>query len=168
MEPSTFNETRRGCGQIAVATALLLGSVWSAPLLAAANAAPDCDRLARGLKNLETPAEVLNVTAVDHAATAEVAATNDDTDELTINIGDSATPLLYLSPRVASLSRNVFEAGRESLAPNSAPSSLHSSPVAEADKANVTRDEIEDSNSMSPEEKLELPLFQREMYRTDI
>ncbi len=172
MEPRHRNEYGSSYGRSAIAVALLLGSAWSTPLLAAANAALDCDKLARGLRNLDTPVEVLAVTNVDHGTVDQTASKSAPAEsaasELQVNTDDAATPFLYLSPRVASLSRNVFEAGRYSLAPNQTQSSLPSSPVADSESAPAGAEELDDASPLATEEKFSLPLFQREMYRTDI
>ena len=69
-------------------------------------------------------------------------------------------PLLYLAPRVATILRDVFEPAAVNQALDN-DEELQTSPVAES---------IEETRSVDAEDEQEinLPRFQRQMFRTDI
>ena len=82
--------------------------------------------------------------------------------------GDSATPLLYLTPRVNNALRDIFANGPE-LDIAADQSRFPSSPIAEtedpADMSELTEDALP---TIEVKEEIDLPLLQRQMYRTDI
>ena len=103
----------------------------------------------------------MTLAVVDRAPMNPVAADPDAIDEQTA-VTDSVAPVLYLTPRVTNILRDVFGTAAEEL-PLETPEQPSSSPVAgsedpsdavePADAGNATRD---------------LPRFQRQMFRTDI
>ena len=144
-------------GLSVVAAALML----IATAQAASSSLVPCDQVGRDLKSLEVPVNSLTLAVVDRAPMNPVAADPDAIDEQTA-VTDSVAPVLYLTPRVTNILRDVFGTAAEEL-PLETPEQPSSSPVAgsedpsdavePADAGNATRD---------------LPRFQRQMFRTDI
>ncbi len=144
-------------GLSVVAAALML----IATAQAASSSLVPCDQVGRDLKSLEVPVNSLTLAVVDTAPMNPVAADPDAIDEQTA-VTDSVAPVLYLTPRVTNILRDVFGTAAEEL-PLETPEQPSSSPVAgsedpsdavePADAGNATRD---------------LPRFQRQMFRTDI
>jgi hypothetical protein len=108
---------------------------------------------------LSAPAE-LTVDAVDHATTdaAELDEQSADTDPV--------APILYLTPRVTNILRDVFGTTPEALPqelPSTTPEQPSSSPVADSDEksdAVEPADAVDETNALSR--------FQQRMLRTDI
>jgi hypothetical protein len=142
----------------------LLIAAWSSPGLAAAHAAVGCDRTAQDLKSLD--AGPLRIEGVD---LSDVAGSPESSDNLT----ESVAPLLFLTPRVASILEDVFgdSDGAKRVAkatPVKADPEQQkpaSSPV--VDNAS-TQDRAAPVASPMYEHAAILPRFQRQMYRTDI
>lgn len=141
---------------LAGAFTLAVGA-WSTPVLAAAHAAAGCDKSAQDLKSLDV--DHLRLEAVD---LSDVSPESPDTSSA------SVAPLLFLTPRVASILQDVFgdsDAARQA-AVKSAPEDQEepaSSPV--VDNASGGS---EPAASPMYEHAAILPRFQRQMYRTDI
>jgi hypothetical protein len=140
----------------------LLVAAWSSPGLAAAHAAVGCDRTAQELQSLDV--RQLRVAVVDLSDVVSPAS-----DSLT----ESVAPLLFLTPRVASILEDVFgdsDSSRQAAkaTPVTAPPEPQkpaSSPV--VDNASA-EDRAEPVGSPMYEHAAILPRFQRQMYRTDI
>lgn len=151
-------------------TAVLVAGVgWSASALGATTNKSDCDAHVRPAEVLESPLAALSINPVDHVT---IDAENSAIDELETDQADSdrAAPYLYLTPRVASVLRDIFDFAPDDRQPD--PESQEdavSSPLAEAeDDTNVTRFRYEALPSPAVEEEHDLPLLQRQMFRTDI
>jgi hypothetical protein len=139
----------------------LLVVAWSSPGLAAAHAAVGCDRTARELQSLDVGQ--LRVAVVDLSDVSG----SPESDNLT----ESVAPLLFLTPRVASILEDVFGDSDDNTrqvakaTPARAEPEQQSSPV-------VGNASAEDRTApvVSPmyEHAAILPRFQRQMYRTDI
>ncbi len=119
-----------------------------------------CDQADRNLKSLAVPVAALTVDVVDHVPTD--AAAIDDQSAVT----DPAAPILYLTPRVTNILRDVFGTTTEQLPLESAderPQQASSSPLAGSDEKSdaVEPADIVDKTST-------LPRFQQQMRRTDI
>lgn len=134
---------------------------WSTPALAAAHAAAGCDKTAQDLKSLDV--DHLRLEAVD---LSEVSPESPDT------LSESVAPLLFLTPRVASILQDVFgdsdavRSAEDAVAVKSAPEEQEepaSSPVVDNAPGGA-----EPAVSPMYEHAAILPRFQRQMYRTDI
>jgi len=104
----------------------------------------------------------LTLNVVDHVPVDQDA--KDAGTFLTVRPGtDFEAPVLFLTPRVTSILRDVFGATTEGQAPDE-PEQQSSSPLADSEEQvkprNVPTDEVH--------EPIDLPLYQRQMYRTDI
>jgi len=141
-------------GYAVVAATLVLSAGWSTAALGATSSLLPCDQVARDLTSLEVTVAALSIDLVDHVTTeldsAKLAIESDTTD--------SMAPLLYLTPRVATIMRDIFAsaANNQSLDRNK---NLQASPLA---------DRVEETQSAADEIEIDLPRFQRQMYRTDI
>ena len=147
-------------GVPALAATLLL----STASFAASPSIVPCDQVSRDLKSLEVPAAALIVDRVDHAPADPIAANPDAIDEQT-SITDSVAPILYLTPRVTSIVRDVFGTKSEELPEETAlqPSTSPVSPVADADQKTESVESADLENNSN-----DLPRFQQQMYRKDI
>ena len=143
-----------------LAASLLLSSAS----LAASPSIVPCDQVSRDLKSLEVPAAALTVDRVDHAPADPVAANPDSIDEQT-SFTDSVAPILYLTPRVTNIVRDVFGTTSEELTEEAArqPSTSPGAPMAGADQK---AEKVESSDVEY--ETSDLPRFQQQMYRKDI
>ncbi len=143
-------------GLSVLAAALML----NATAFAASGSLDPCDQAARNLKSLEVPVAALTVDVVDHVPTDPAAI-----DEQSA-IADPVAPILYLTPRVTNILRDVFGTTTEQLPlelPNERPQQASSSPLA---------DSVEKSDAVEPaeveDETSAMSRFQQQMYRTDI
>lgn len=149
---------------IAVLATVSLGAGWSASALSATTTDIECSGLAHDLWAVEIPAETFSVSPIDHVsidsapASIELLDTSDATSE-------SVAPFLYLTPRVASVLRGIFEATSES-SDQEISRDVSWSPLAESDRLSDISELIDDSEQADDE--VDLPLFQRQMFRTDI
>ena len=146
------------CSLSALATSLIL----SVSALAATDSVIPCEQVGRDLKSLNVPVNSLTVNAVDHVVIDPDASDPDaiSTERL---VNDLEAPVLFLTPRVTQILRDVFGVTTEEQAPDPTVRES-SSPVAD-------REEAIDS-AISPtdvvNEVIDLPHYQRQMYRTDI
>lgn len=140
-----------------LAACLLLSSAS----FAASPSIVPCDQVGRDLKSLEVPATALTVDRVDHPPADPVAANPDAIDEQTA-VTDSIAPILYLTPRVSSIVRDVFGTPSEEL-PEQTPLQPSTSPVADTDQKAESVESADVENDSS-----DLPRFQQQMYRKDI
>lgn len=147
---------------------VLLG--WSAAF-GATSFETDCDEVSRDLQRLEITMDELEVDAVDHMAVTEDVVDRQSLDTTEAAVG-AAAPVLYLTPRVATILREVFGTsvddgtGQEA---NEAPAEL---PVAEESEADDVAADPESAELTAPvtliDQSEELPQFQRQMFRKDI
>lgn len=143
-------------GYAVVAATLALSAGWSTAALGATSSLLPCDQVARDLTSLEVTVAALSIDLVDHVTTeldsAKLAIESDTTD--------SMAPLLYLTPRVATIMRDIFAPAvkNQSLDRNE---DIQASPLA---------DRVEEAQPAAADDEIEidLPRFQRRMYRTDI
>jgi len=142
-----------------VAVTVVLCAGWSVSALSATTTDIDCDGVDR-LRALEIPAETYSVRAVDHVAVDTVPSSLDaiDTAEAT---SETAAPFLYLTPRVASVLRDIFDATGEV-----DDQEVSSSPIAESDTTSAISALID--NAEPAEVEITLPVFQQQMFRIDI
>jgi hypothetical protein len=143
-----------------LAATLLLSSAS----FAASPSIVPCDQVSRDLKSLEVPATALTVDRVDHAHADPVAANPDSIDERT-SVTDSVAPILYLTPRVTNIVRDVFGTTSEELPEQTAlqRSTSPGAPMADADQKAEKTESSDVENETS-----DLPRFQQQMYRKDI
>jgi hypothetical protein len=139
-----------------VAVTLALSAGWSSIALGATSSFVPCDQVERDLTSLEVTVAALSVNLVDHVTTElDPASFAEEADST-----DSMAPLLFLAPRVAIIIRDVF-------APATANTPLHSneniqtSPLADSAEETRSTDAVEET-------EIDLPRFQRQMFRTDI
>jgi len=143
----------------------LLATAWSSPGLAAARTSVGCDKVAHNLQSLDI--DRLTVEVVD---LSDVSKAPEKSDE----IADSVAPLLFLTPRVATILEDVFGDSEEAGAvkdattePEEANSAKRAtSPVVDNGKAPSAS--LDAPASPMYENAAILPRFQRQMYRTDI
>ncbi len=133
---------------------------------AAANAIDDTDRIVAELRSLEVKAESLSLDMADPAA-------DDEQDDLDVPLdSDPVAPVLRLTPRVATILREVF--GPDVLAAPEAGTAADDngqdsdtpgkiSPIASESASATAAPDLGDEKS-----NFYVPRFQRQMYRTDI
>jgi hypothetical protein len=151
-------------------TAVVIASAgWGASALGATTNKADCDAYSSPAEILESPLAALSINPVDHVT---IDAENSAIDELETDQADreSAAPFLYLTPRVASVLRDIFDFARDDQSLDSeAEEDAVSSPLAEVeDDANGKINRYEALPQPAIEEEHDLPLLQRQMFRTDI
>ena len=127
----------------------------------------DCTGLATATKGKsENPMDVLSVSPVDHVPSETVTGNLERVDSQ-IADSDNAAPFLYLTPRVASVLRDIFEAARD-LTEGTTENPV-SSPVADTDKQRENQELIEEPLPLQEADvDVDLPFIQRQMFRTDI
>ena len=154
--------------------ATLLLAAWSSPGLAAAHLAVGCDKMAKNLQSADVDKPAIDLVDLSDVSESEVAADN---------LTGSVAPLLFLTPRVASIVENVFGDRYETTAPQGDQEVL----AAELEKRVLENPTIEQAKPATPpvvdnangsrlgqpvspmyEHAAILPRFQRQMYRTDI
>jgi hypothetical protein len=142
---------------------LLVG--WCPASVAAAHAGPCGDPVARDLQSLDV--DTLTIELVD---LSDVSKSPETADKL----AESVAPLLFLTPRVASILQDVFGDSDKAEAV-AAPGTVQ--PAAKTDERavptspvvdNVNSPEIAEPVSPLYENAAILPRFQQQMYRTDI
>lgn len=154
-------------GGVALATAIVLLSGWSANASGAATTEIECDTMVRDIRTLDVPMETLSAHPVDHV-TIDAGQPEDSLLDASSATSETAAPFLYLTPRVASVLRDVFEASQPVDATEKT-IGVSSSPVAEFDGVfDVSK--ILDESDPEPlvEDEIRLPQFQQQMFRTDI
>jgi hypothetical protein len=143
-------------GKTALVTAFVLSAGWSSTALGATSSLVPCDQVARDLTSLEVAVDALSVDLVDHVATELEPGSFEAESDAT----DTMAPLLYLTPRVATILRDVFAPAAASQALDTE-EEIQTSPVADSDDETISVDAAE-------EREIDLPRFQRQMFRTDI
>lgn len=139
----------------------LLAAAWSSPGLAAARSSVGCDKVAHDLQRLD-----IDTLAIEVVDLSDVSGSPEKPDEL----ADSVAPLLFLTPRVATILENVFGDSEDAEAAD------QSQPVKSGEARPATSPVVDNANApdmdaaVSPmyENAAILPRFQRQMYRTDI
>lgn len=167
MEPQDQAASKSLAWHATLAGVLLASSGWCAMALAATNTELECDQLSRDMTRLEPTLDALTVDAVDHIADAE------ETESLDppAATNDAGTPMLYLTPRVAAILKEVFGAPVQDAAQGVA--DAESSEVAAADNSDEPETaDVEEAEKTAPvtliDKSADLPQFHRQMYRNDI
>jgi len=146
---------------------IAVSACWSASAIGRTQTGTECESVTRGLQSLEAPVDTLSIERVDHVTIENEGSTADTVDIETVS-GDTATPLLYLTPRVNNALRDIFVNGPE-LDTAGDQVKFPSSPIAETEEAADMSELTEDAlPAIEVKEKIDLPLLQRQMYRTDI
>ena len=162
---------RNGFFNVSIAAAtLVLSAGWSAAVQGAANSDVGCDGEMQELSTLNISSKALVANKVDHPTSASGPASL-DTVESDSDVSDASAPLLYLTPRVANLLRDVFQSPDDE-DPQAVIDESPSSPVAESliDQSEP-KNTMEHGDDISPAvgvDKEILPRFQQQMYRKDI
>ena len=151
---STRNFTKAGCAALAATLVLSVG--WSSTALGATSSLVPCDQVARDLTSLDVAVDALSVNLVDHVTTELEPGSFETESDAT----DTLAPLLYLTPRVATILRDVFAPATENQALD-VEEEIQTSPLADSDDEKSPVDAAE-------EREIALPRFQRQMFRTDI
>lgn len=138
------------------------------PAFAATNSDPGCDEVSRDLRRLEITMDTLEVAAVDHMPVTNDVANTESLDTAVPTEG-AAAPVLYLTPRVATILREVFGTDDDEDVREATPDA--DSPVAEGSEVEDSGD-AEATEMTAPvtliDQTEELPQFQRQMFRKDI
>lgn len=137
----------------------LLGIGWCATAVGANSSVP-CDQADTDLQSLEVAVSELAVDRVDHMATAA------DTPIREVLEGqasaEAAAPVLFLTPRAATILRNVFDSENDAAAAESDSESDAQAPTVQPDS----------TEKLAPvtliDRAADTPRFQRQMYRKDI
>lgn len=156
-------------GQVASAAALILLGCSSASFAATINRA-DCAAFSRAT---DSPANhphfgASKLPPIDHVALQD-SATDIESLHSADSIGnDAATPFLYLTPRVASALREIFDS-TENETTKSNQDRVISSPVASTEDAAESIELLEDATiTESIDDEFDRVIIQRQMFRTDI
>jgi len=161
---------RKGHHRIAgLAATMALCAAWSAGALGATTTTSECDYLIRDLRGLEIPVEAFSVTTVDHVSIEPIHSDIELLDPQSAS-SETAAPFLFLTPRVASVLRDIFDVSK-ALDERDA-SETSSSPVAETVESERIPDISELLDRSEPvgvtNDEIDLPRFQQRMFRTDI
>ncbi len=158
--------SRSGFTASAVALVLLAG--WSTAQ-GAAGFVDRCGNGVRDLSSLEVSRDSLAVKQVDHVSSDSDATSLDylNTRPDDNGISDHKAPILYLTPRVADMLRNVFKTSAQARA-EAARDGIPSSPLADAMKAKDVSVENDKAVTEIDAKEEVLPRFQQQMYRKDI
>jgi hypothetical protein len=150
-----------------LAATLAMCAGWSASAFAAATTSVECDDMARDLKSLQIPVEALSVATVDHVSIEPISSDIEFLDAESAS-NETAAPFLFLTPRVASVLRDIFEVSRE-LPDKEATTETPSSPVAESERIPDISELLDQTDPASAADgEITLPRFQQRMFRTDI
>jgi len=166
-------ESRRSLIRITLIAVFLLAGALLSSAARAANEVIDCDRLASDLRSLDVPATELPLDDIDHM-TSDPARNLVVLDAAELLEQAAPAPVLLLTPRVASIMREVFDAlpviaiddGTVDDASGTDAELAELPPGIEAPQRPLAvfpgdRDADDDDGRL-------IPKFQRQMYRTDI
>lgn len=152
---------RRSVRYLFVVSLMLLAGGLMQNARAASDAFVDCDQLATSLRSLDVPPAELPLDSTDHLDADKQAALEAAAD-------DKVSPVLLLTPRVATIMQEVFD----SVAIDTGDTSEETSePAPEAATPPVVKAisppalPAADETATNPHY---MPRFQRQMYRTDI
>lgn len=149
------------------ATATLM-ALCSGTAFARTQSSPDCAGIAKQLDSLDIPPRVLAVDDVDLQANQQDSTAPLDASTVDVTTMDLSTPYLRLGPRVSNALQDIFEKS-ETAAFEEESVDVTVSPVAETeDPAELSELPAKSDTVADAEEEIDLPLLQRQMYRTDI
>jgi hypothetical protein len=153
---------------LALTAAVTLGALFSGAALARTQSGPDCAEITQDLDSLVTAPLALAVDEVDHQAIQQNGAAPLDGESVDVTTMDLSTPQLRLGPRVSNALQDIF-GQRETAAFDEESLEMTVSPVAETEDSPAFSELPAESDSATDgEEEIDLPLLQRQMYRTDI
>ena len=145
----------------ALAGIALLSTGWCATALGASSSLVPCDEAGTDLQSLEVAVSDLTVNVVDHMMTSGDAAIGEVLDP-SAGVRDSATPVLFLTPRITTILRGVFDTDSNAATSDEASDADAPAPSAQS----------EATEKLAPvtliDQAAEIPRFQRQMYRKDI
>ncbi len=165
------------CGMLA--GTIMLAGVASTSAIAATDPMVDCVQISGNLEDFDNEPAALSVDVVDHITTAKPVTSGDALNaspESTV----TPTPVLYLTPRVASILRDVFgsdvdghEAGDAVTADKLAAKDEFDPPAVAPIAERVDRADSGDAEEITPPDSLierseKIRPFRQQMYRTDI
>lgn len=157
-----------------LALAALSGLLIGPTALAASNNIVDCGKIARDLQSLDVDDESLTLDSVEHMASNDVAGFDVPADAPVLE-SEAVAPVLLLTPRVATILREVFGPDILSSAAAGEPVSepggkAQAAPVPPVAKDTGSAPEPASIAPILPDESTTryMPRFQRQMYRTDI
>jgi hypothetical protein len=158
---------RTGHRRIAgLAATLALCTGLSATALGATTTS-ECDDLISNLRGLEAPVEAFSVTTVDHVSIEPIPSDIELLDAQSAS-SETAAPFLFLTPRVASVLRDIFDVS-SAMDDLDASSEASSSPIAETNRIPDISELLDQSDSAgTTDNEINLPRFQQRMFRTDI
>jgi hypothetical protein len=144
-------------------SAIAITLILSVAARAATTSVMPCEQVSRDLRSLKVPVTALTLDTVDHVPIDQEAGDPNSFSAERLS-SDFEAPVLFLTPRVTNILRDVFGVTTEAQAP-SEPEHKSSSPLADSEEQAesglaVATDEVNES--------IDLPHYQRQMYRTDI
>lgn len=157
METNRSPSINAGFGTTFYVALLMAGLMCGGTAVGATTTKADCGTFSKSVTQRENPVEALSINLVDHARIEKKDAAIDALEASAAN-SESAAPFLYLTPRVASVLQDIFDAARTDTV-ELIEQEVISSPVADVDKS-------VDAEAVDGE--VDLPLLQRQMFRTDI
>ena len=158
---------RAGIGGCLVG-ALVLGLGLNGAAFGASNMGADCDHSARGFMRPTTDPSELSLSVVDLTDSEEKTVISAPSESVS-DYGDSAAPLLFLTPRVESIVDDVFADGVNNLSEESeADNPASMTPLAESVDDTIAPPAESIDNSQPLDLRRLLPSVQQQMYRTDI
>jgi len=150
-----------------IAAILALCAGWSVSALSATTTEIERDAIAHDFKSFEMPAATYSVTTIDHVS-IEPGPSNLELLDVPAASSEAAAPLLFLTPRVASVLRDIFSVTGET-SDQADDSEVSSSPIAESERHPDISELLDQTDqAASADDEIDLPLFQQRMFRTDI
>ena len=148
------------------ASALLVLASGSASA-ARTQADADCAGISKAFRALNAADRSVEIDNADHAPLLSGIEVSVDRDAVDVTTVDLSTPLLRLGPRVSSAMQDIFGETGDTYIEND--SNIPLSPVAESDDLPTPAELSTESDATGDaDEDTDLPLLQRQMYRTDI
>lgn len=149
-----------------IASAVLVLAAGSASA-ARTQADADCAGISKAFRALNTADRSLDIDNADHAPLRSDIEVTTDRDAVDVTTVDLSTPSLRLGPRVSSAMQDIFDETEDAYIEND--SDIPLSPVAETDEVPTpTELPAEPDAAGETDDDIDLPLLQRQMYRTDI
>lgn len=157
---------------VAALAIIILCAGWSVSALSATTTEVSRDTVVRDLRSIEIPVEAFSVGSADHVSIEPEPSNFDPAKFELLDVQDAsretAAPFLYLTPRVASVLRDIFDANRDVIDEPDV-REISSSPVAESDRIPDISELLDESvPAIDRDNEIDLPRFQQRMFRTDI
>ena len=159
--PSREGQLTRNVSIVAITAALALG--FSSAAHSRTQNDVDCFTKAN-----ESLPETLTISPIDHMPIPNVTTVSAPAAADVAEEEDASAPLLDLTPRAESTLRDVFEAV-DYVEPAEAVSELPLSPIAETEELPDVSELPDNVTPVAPiDSDIDLPMLQRQMFRTDI